>query len=202
MASSSEFFRNIFYNVSTRDNLFLYLNGIQEKHLQILMKFIYCGSVEVQENDVEMVLAGAKILKLNGFHDGDENNDETLESKTQEWIEENVDGINPNHKKKSQNGSKIKSTDKEATSYQDAFKMKLETAVDEDKNPGALNRLFKKQFHCDICDLSYSSQGALLNHKRGIHQGIVFRCEYGCGFSANQAGNLKTHVAKKHSNGL
>ena len=40
------------------------------------MKFIYCGSVEVQENDVERVLAGAKILKLNGFRDGDEINGE------------------------------------------------------------------------------------------------------------------------------
>ena len=73
MASSSEFFRNIFYNTpTTRDNLFLYLAGIQEQHLQILMKFIYCGTVEVQEKDVEMVLAGAKTLKLHGFYDGDD----------------------------------------------------------------------------------------------------------------------------------
>ena len=160
------------------------------------MKFIYCGSVEVHEKDVEMVLAGAKTLKLHGFYD---DNEKSAKDYNGDNNKENDNDIKPKYDERKSDGNQ-KSVDRETNSYQDAFEMKLETGVDDDKKLGDCIRQYRKQFRCDVCDLSYSSQGALLNHKRGIHQGIVYNCDYdGCGFSANQAGNLKQHIVKKHA---
>ena len=69
-------------------------------------------------------------------------------------------------------------------------------AYDDQRTKGEMYaesfKVRNKPFKCVVCALSYSSQGALLNHKRGKHEGVLYNCEIrDCNFSASQAGNLR-----------
>ena len=50
---------------------------------------------------------------------------------------------------------------------------------------------------CDDCDIQFSSDGSLLNHKRCKHEGIMYSCDL-CNYKSGQAGNLKRHVSNNH----
>ena len=54
---------------------------------------------------------------------------------------------------------------------------------------------FKRK--CDDCDMEFSSDGSLLNHKRYKHEGIMYSCDL-CNYKAGQAGNLKRHLSYHH----
>ena len=57
LATFSRFFSDIFSKTSSNENLTLYLKGIKYKQLIILMNFMYSGSIEIPEKEVQAVLS-------------------------------------------------------------------------------------------------------------------------------------------------
>ena len=63
LCAGSNFFRECFTN-NTRDNLILYMRGMQKHHLMPLIQFLYCGETMVPNNQVKEVLNIAKELEI------------------------------------------------------------------------------------------------------------------------------------------
>jgi len=227
LATFSDFFRRIFLQTSIKENVVLFVKGVNYQELVVLFKFMYNGAVDIDENDIEPVLTAAKELQIKGFYEtsqqaekpelnatletGDDNvindvattvatNDEA--SNEEPLTEESIKAFDfttivPNDDRR----PKIKKTP--LKKRQVKVKSESETYDDQRTKGDMYVESFKvrnKPFKCVVCALSYSSQGALLNHKRGKHEGVMYNCEIrDCNFAASQAGNLRTHIMNKHN---
>ena len=56
-----------------------------------------------------------------------------------------------------------------------------------------------KDFKCDLCDFACTNMSKLNIHKKSIHEGILYYCDYsGCTKSYNLKGNLDAHRFRVH----
>jgi hypothetical protein len=56
-----------------------------------------------------------------------------------------------------------------------------------------------KDFKCDLCDYANADQTKLIIHKKSIHEGILYHCDYpNCTKSYNLKGNLYAHRFRVH----
>ena len=221
LATFSRFFSDIFSKTSSNENLTLYLKGIKYEQLSLLMSFMYSGSIEIQESEVQAVLSAAQVLRLDGFIQDeinmadvttqtnkvakvsknnretedhlDETSLQTTEDQTSEYFVNNETSWIKDGRSKTKSSEKKKlrdTSEKEENILNSPDIITTETSSIMSK-PG--------RFFCLSCGASYASKGALLNHRRGQHEGRVFRCEQGgCDFVSTQAGNLKTHIVRRH----
>ena len=62
-----------------------------------------------------------------------------------------------------------------------------------------MNRALKVmgKYECEECQKGYTSSGALLAHKQGVHQGIKFHCDQ-CQQQFTQQTTLNRHIQNKH----
>ena len=67
LSSASEFFKGLFLNNPKKD-LLVYLKGISFRNLESLMKFIYLGQVEVDEEELQSFLGAGKELEVKGLN--------------------------------------------------------------------------------------------------------------------------------------
>ena len=183
------------------------------------MNFMYLGAVDVEENYIESVLKAAKDLRIKGFYEAEsltpnnfkENNQESsiVQRKVKKELtpsyevnidnDKNVDRDQMESSKESESVIEQFLLDGERLDQFSREKELQELKKKTEKNMFSY-KIRNKPFKCTICELSYASQGALLNHKKGKHEGILFYCELeDCNFSASQAGNLRTHIMSKHS---
>ena len=227
LATFSRFFSDIFSKTSSNENLTLYLKGIKYKQLITLMSFMYSGSIEIPEREVQAVLSAAQVLRLDGFYQ-DEINIADVGSQTNKVGKNNTDRIageerpdEASQQQQTTHVSRIQTTEYFVNNEQMETRIKEERSKKKSSEKKTLRDIAEKEnlsnsfditeetcdvsikdrarFSCSECGSSYASPGALMNHRRGKHEGRVFRCDRGdCGFSSDQAGNLKTHVIKKH----
>ena len=66
LSSSSSLFKNILVQ-NSHPNPLLYFHNIEEKQMELLMKFIYTGETKVVEEDLDALLEVADKLKINGL---------------------------------------------------------------------------------------------------------------------------------------
>ena len=197
------------------------------------MNFMYSGSIEIPEQEVQPVLAAAKVLRLDGFY-RDEINIADVKNQTNKleesedpdqqemqqttsteifvindemeaWIKEDRSKEKSSEKKKSNNIAEKediftsfdrKEGEKKKLNFT-AEKEDISISIDMSETSGGRSKAGR--FPCSQCGASYASQGALVNHRRGRHEGRVYTCtQTGCSFSSAQAGNLKTHLIKRH----
>jgi len=64
LSSGSKFFKDILTNYS---NPLIFLKGVRGHELNLLIKFIYLGKCQVQQEDLEHFLAAGKDLEINGL---------------------------------------------------------------------------------------------------------------------------------------
>ena len=213
LATFSRFFSDIFSKTSSNENLTLYLKGIKYEQLSLLMSFMYSGSIEIQESEVQAVLSAAQVLRLDGFIQ-DEINMADVTTQTNKVAKNNREPESPEPDETS-----LQTTDQTSeyfvnneTSWikdgrskkKSSEKKKLRDISEKEENILNSTDITTetsdiRRFICPQCGASYASKGALLNHKRGQHEGRVFRCDLGdCDYVSTQAGNLKTHIVKRH----
>merc|ERR1719186_1825352 len=66
LSSCSPLFRGILKN-NPHQHPLIYLNGIQFDNLQSVIKFIYLGQTEVEQDDLEMFMKAGKELQIKGL---------------------------------------------------------------------------------------------------------------------------------------
>ena len=54
-----------------------------------------------------------------------------------------------------------------------------------------------RKYECKQCHKSYSSSGALSNHRRSAHLGVQYECDQ-CDFQASRQDTLVVHIQSKH----
>ena len=219
LATFSRFFSDIFSKTSSNENLTLYLKGIKYEQLSLLMSFMYSGSIEIQESEVQAVLSAAQVLRLDGFIQDeinmadvtsqtnkvakvsknnretedhpDETSLQTTDQTSEYFVNNETSWIKDGRsKKKSSEKKKLRDISEKEENLLNSTDITTETSSIMSK---------AGRFSCPLCGASYASPGALLNHRRGQHEGRVFRCDLGdCDYVSTQAGNLKTHIVKKH----
>ena len=162
-----------------------------------MMRFIYLGEAELDQEDLERFLEAAKELEIKGltenFSTGDEemNHESLLNMKDSTEIDiireepyeislEVITDVTESYL------TNVKSEIIDLTSL---TKSKKESKAPA---PGSNN------LECDECMIKFSGTGALLNHKRNKHEGVRYSCGF-CEFNAGQAGNLRRHISKHHS---
>ena len=62
----SEFFRNLFIK-NPHQNPLIYLKGIRYKELEVVLKFIYLGKCDVENEEITKFLATGSDLRINGL---------------------------------------------------------------------------------------------------------------------------------------
>ena len=220
LATFSRFFSDIFSKTSSNENLTLYLKGIKYEQLSLLMSFMYSGSIEIQESEVQAVLSAAQVLRLDGFIQDEINmadvttqtnkvskvskNNRETEDHPDETSLQTTDGtseyfVNNETSWIKDGRSKTKSSEKKK--LRDTSEKEENILNSPDIITTETSSIMSKpgRFFCLSCGASYASKGALLNHRRGQHEGRVFRCEQGgCDYVSTQAGNLKTHIVRRH----
>ena len=219
LATFSRFFSDIFSKTSSNENLTLYLKGIKYEQLSLLMSFMYSGSIEIQESEVQAVLSAAQVLRLDGFIQDeiniadvttqtnkvakvsknnretedhpDETSLQTTDQTSEYFVNNETSWIKDGRsKKKSSEKKKLRDISEKEENLLNSTDITTETSSIMSKSV---------RFSCPQCGASYASKGTLLNHRRGQHEGRLFRCDKeGCHYVSTQAGNLKTHIVKRH----
>ena len=54
-----------------------------------------------------------------------------------------------------------------------------------------------RPYPCDLCQYSATTSGDLTKHKRAIHQGIRYACQY-CEYNGKSKQFVKKHILTKH----
>ena len=198
----------------------MYLKGIKDHHLQLILQYVYQGSVAVNEADIKDVLEAAKSLKINGLGEGLDNSQSSVEEKVERKVVPKPSEIS---KRKKPNESPWnwdlpqdvdvldEATDVSAAIEEDEIIPKIKKNEIEEMKPkkkkiskedGVFSYSnYMKRFECDSCDGSYASQGALYNHKKAKHEGVAYNCNI-CDFTCQQKNSLKVHMSKKHDCGV
>ena len=70
LASSSPFFENLFQS-NPHPNLLIYLKGVSNQMLEMVLKFVYLGQVEVLQQDLNVFLDIGKELQITGLVEED-----------------------------------------------------------------------------------------------------------------------------------
>ena len=76
LSACSEFFKNIFSDISGNNNLILYLDGVDTHGIHLMLDYIYQGEVQIYQEHLDGFLEMAKKFKLDGLL-ASENEEET-----------------------------------------------------------------------------------------------------------------------------
>ena len=169
LSSCSPLFRRILKN-NPHQHPLIYLNGIRFDNLQSVIKFIYLGQTEVEQDDLELFMKAGKELKIKGLSGNDS---------TKDFIDEN-NYIEYDYK---QNINDFNTT----MEYKDDCKQNLlEDYSAEQEN--------SKQFDLVLFDGTNidASNIEVMKNVTG-----KFPCEE-CRYEATRADNLKCHIMAKH----
>ena len=231
LSSCSIFFRTVFKR-NRHQHPLLYLKGIRYEDLQGIIKFIYCGKTEVDQEYLDSFMTAAKELKINGLSENlttarasqTFSNVEKWEPPTPQYFDEKYDEC-----KNVQPSEPQLSVSLHANKNLDFIENSLEVLDDSiefedtenDKSTFDIHKNVEGFFSCDVCEYqtphttnleahrvskhstgysceqckqTFSSRGSLTNHKRAVHEGVRFRCD----FQATYNYMLKKHKNKIH----
>merc|ERR1712126_419515 len=194
LSASSEYFRNIFKNISHSHPL-LCLDGVSSEDLENIMDYIYNGEVQIYEEHLDRFLEVAQKLKLQGLNEKIVKNEteikdfdsiEEVENKTEKeeitaehirpHVAANVGNMDVHFKDKSQkykiNEYLIENSDK---SYECSIcgKISYRNAKRTQKSRMQIHietHLEGLTYTCSICQKDFRSSNALYKHKSQQHR--------------------------------
>ena len=181
LSACSPVFKKMFGFIQGKE-LFLYMRGIKYHILESIMEFIYLGEVNLQEIFVEEFVNIANSLEISGLTApvDDLVMNETIEEVT---IEDRVEtvfcktepGESPDLKKEAEQKN-VPKPFKANLKVKDSF----------------------EEFKCSECGEEFKSYQSRQRHKRSVHDGIRYPCDF-CDHQATFRQNLLRHVKTMHS---
>ena len=155
-------------------NQILYLRGIQFTEMQSIMQFIYLGEATFYEERMDEVLAVAKSLEIKELCNA--------ETETNYDPEDGPSTTEP-------------------STFNKNLKEEMIASNHNTKKPPQERRRevvsLNGKFECESCHKTFSSKGALYNHKQSIHEGVKYACDQ-CDYQATTKGDLKIHIQSMH----
>ena len=198
LGSGSSFFRSLLLRSPQKDPI-IYLKDIEQKFLEMVLRFIYMGEVEVGQDEVEDFLKTAADLKISGLvRDNPSEDADPLIPKVE--IEDGQKATNL--EKLSQYGDVEKSEKigKRATiSYERPDVSVSEGINEEDEDPEDLVVKSDEVFPCPLCEYKTARTSNLYKHKWAQHRRNLKRpCDL-CDYQAKKKSELKMHKVEKHT---
>ena len=189
LSSGSPFFKSLLLRNPQKEPI-IYLKDIKLRFLEMVLRFIYLGEVEVAKDEVEEFFKTAADLKVSGL--GRENADPLIPK------------IEIEHEQKAMSLQKlseyedIEKSKKNGTSISykgsnGSERMDVESLMREDSED------LVQVFPCPLCQYKTSRTSNLYKHKWSQHRRKLKRpCDL-CDFQAEKKRELKEHKVEKHA---
>ena len=208
LSSCSPIFKNILLN-NSHINPVIYLNDVNYKELEMIMKFIYIGQCDVEKEYLKTFLEAGKHLKMYGLEEFIDVNiaEESVFDKeplhNEKQIEQKHDEICNVFEAIDHNTSTVK----EENNYNLSFNQDSIKIFSCNKCPeifGTYIELYlhnpKKcegQFKCNQCDYQVNKEKKMSQHNRSSHQGGKYTCDM-CDYESYSSSKLVMHKKTKH----
>ena len=187
LSSVSSFFSELF--MSTKDSDVIYLEEINSFTVDLILKFVYLGEINVPNKMIILLKKSAKSLKIKPLIEL------TLDLEQEPvTIKEDFDEIKPiNIKSELRHIDQSRESDPSITlEEKPIIQPKLEKAPKEEPNQPP-----KQREKCPKCDKTYTSLHGVYQHYKSTHEGALFPCNE-CSYVSTFQSNLSKHVAKVH----
>merc|ERR1712129_458970 len=187
LSSASSFFKTILIQ-NPHQHTWAFLKGVEMKHIEALLNFIYSGQVEIRDEDLADFLAAAHDLKIDGLKQRDSVEEEDNTVDTIEEEDSTVDTV------------------EEEENTADGRLMDYDTANDEEvdvktekrmMNDAAIKIETYMDLKCYDCEKVYSSGTNLRRHRGSVHEGKLYPCSF-CDFKSTDKSYLLKHIRKTH----
>ena len=83
LSACSEYFRNILEHTN-KSHAYIFIDGVNSRELEQIHEFIYSGEVTFHQNDLNLFMASAKKLKIEGIEDEKNQKVEPIEFKNED----------------------------------------------------------------------------------------------------------------------
>ena len=210
LASASSFFRRMLIRYEQQKPL-IYLKGIRFSDLQALIRFIYVGEAEINQENLEKFLDSAKLLEIQGIMDesiGSEGRTALMENKVP-YVKEGSKVIKEEITDTKENT--IEETIEETDEVGEDFKegqfhcaqcdyrtsRRRNLTIHKTKKRCRLSK--ERKYPCKQCDRAFKKNSSLWRHKKSEHNGMLYKCD-DCDYVSKWSSNLSYHKNKLHKN--
>jgi len=204
LASASQFFREILPEISSH-NPVLFLKGIEHSELLAIIRFVYVGTTEVAQDNLDKFMKAAQDLQIEGLQEKKSNKD-SMEYPDQYGDIKNISDFEVgNDYKKNENGLALyQETDEYSTDNWGQATVDEYHSLDRYNTKGSNNQSRYKEgshmgvrFKCDQCEREFSRKDTLQNHVKSKHEGKRYSCDK-CGSEFGSPTSLCNHRARMH----
>merc|ERR1712129_278186 len=187
LSSASSFFKTILIQ-NPHQHPLLFLKGVEMKHIEALLNFIYSGQVEIRDEDLADFLAAAHDLKIDGLKQRDsvEEEDNTVDT-----IEEEESTVNTVEEEENSADERLMDSD---TANDEEVDVKTEKRM---LNDAAIKIETNMDLKCYDCEKVYSGGTNLRRHRESVHEGKLYPCSF-CDFKSTDKSYLLKHIRKTH----
>ena len=203
LSACSSFFKNIFKK-NVHASPLIYLSGISSSNLKNVLDYIYCGEVQLFQDQLESFFEVAKKLKISGLLAFDEDLDTKEQENRKPQNSSNMtDEVMDNEQFESQSVSSNSSYESFPT---------LNTKVQRISNPTEdiifagsgtderVNEILIKEagiFKCQACGKTGNHSSAMKRHAETHLEGLSYSCP-ACDKTFRSSNSLNTHISKFH----
>ena len=180
LSSQSLFFNRILQK-NGKSNLLIYLPNINHAELESVLKYIYLGETEVEEQNLEKFIAIGKEFKIRGF-EGENIGSDMLTNKEYEGDFLKID----KQKLERQENGKFACNRCEFQSVRRS---------DVKRHRDSVHLCVK--YKCNECTMEYTSKAQVNAHVDSAHRGQVNQCEQ-CNKIFSHPNSLRFHVRQSH----
>merc|ERR1712142_177440 len=193
LSSCSNFFKKVLKNNPHKHPL-IYLKGVEFLNLQSIVKFMYLGQAEVEQNNLEDFMDVAQELEISGLSESISGTKRSDIKNEMGWGTSSFDS----EQKIETIGDQLEEKPP-ANNYNADVMVSHNTLVQTDEislvsditpSPG--------NYRCQYCSYSSKSNYNVKRHVMSVHEGVTYPCTF-CGYKATQTTHLKSHIAKVHS---
>ena len=198
LGSGSPFFKNLLLKNPQKDPI-IYLKDIKHKFLEMVLRFIYMGEVEVAQDEVEDFLNTAADLKISGLvRDGADKDEDPLIPKLETEDEQKTVDLDKFSRYEDIGQSK-KLGKRASISYKGPGRSVSEEINLESYSGDSEDRDVKSEvYNCPLCDYKTTRTSNLYKHKWFKHRNMKRPCNL-CDYQAERRSELKEHTVEKHS---
>ena len=167
------------------ENPLLFLKGIQHKELEAIVKFIYIGTTEISQEDLNNFMKAAADLEVEGLKEYKSHEESHEDVVNYEELNTNEDSYYQHETKHKQFDLAVYENTNDSSNVLPNFRT------------GHLERNENGSYSCDECEYKTVNTDHLKRHILGKHEGVKFKCDQ-CPREFTTKTNLQTHVHSKH----
>ena len=196
LSVSSPVLREILLKIPHHHQTLLYMRGITMEDLDLILKFLYFGEVEICQKNLENFLEIANELKIEGLtrnesvaeHEYEDGKSESNNKKIEDFALNTEEPINTEFWKPAVDRTDENSCDQCGQEYKSGKALMRHR---KDEHPG-------KSFSCNECQKEFATNANLKIHKKSIHEKIRQPCEV-CDKDFANPSSLFVHKKTQHT---